>query len=325
MFGALSQAVQTIPKHRDLYLSRARYRGGRWNRPEPGWSDGSGIENMADAMDSTVDEEIDSSRAGTTTWDGGATAAADGGVGGSFDEAAASIATRPDLIVGTRRFKLASLVASEGYNIGWSARASLAFGVPGGGASRVDILATLADRDLSPGRRGRVNLRVEAEGNEFLHNQTIRTWPCMVSRMVPIDSGDDTSAICRIELVDPIGYLASREIWGAFRDVSAAELIGGAIALAAGLEEGPTTEVATACLPRIIVRSSHRDALDVIPYAIATGEKLGDWVGPGARRAGIESRAVRGGRRRHAGLVPHRCPCPPRELRDARRARRGSS
>ena len=229
---------------------------------------------MADAQDSTVDEEIGSPHSGTGTGDG----TGGGGDGGSSDEEIATIATRPDLIVGTRRFKLASLVASEGYNIGWCAHASFAFGVPGGGASRIDILATLADRGLSPGRRGKVNLRVEAEGNEVLHNQTIRTWPCMVSQMVPLDSEDDTRAICRIQLVDPLGYLASREIWGAFRDVSAAELVGGAIALAAGADEGPTTEVATAWLPKIRVRGRHRDALDVIPYAIAAGETLGEWL-----------------------------------------------
>ena len=229
---------------------------------------------MADAQDSTVDEEIGSPHSGTGTGDG----TGGGGDGGSSDEEIATIATRPDLIVGTRRFKLASLVASEGYNIGWCAHAIFAFGVPSGGASRIDILATLAERGLSPGRRGRVNLRVEAEGNELLHNQTIRTWPCMVSQMVPLDSEDDTRAICRIQLVDPLGYLASREIWGAYRDVSAAELVGGAIALAAGADEGPTTEVATAWLPKIRVRARHRDALDVIPYAIASGETLGEWL-----------------------------------------------
>ena len=227
---------------------------------------------MAETRDSTVDEEIGSSQAGTGDGTGG------GSDGGSSDEQTTTIATRPDLIVGTRRFKLASLVASEGYNIGWCAHAIFAFGVPGGGASRIDILATLADRGLNAGRRGKVNLRVEAEGNEFLHNQTIRTWPCMVSQMVPLDSEDDTRAICRIQLVDPLGYLASREIWGAYRDVSAAELVGGAIALAAGADEGPTTEVATAWLPKIRVRARHRDALDVIPYAIAYGETLGEWL-----------------------------------------------
>ena len=235
---------------------------------------------MADAQDSTVDEEIGSSHTGTGNGDG----TGGGGDGGTSDEVIGTIATRPDLIVGTRRFKLASLVASEGYNIGWCAHAIFAFGVPGGGASRIDILATLAERGLSPGRRGRVNLRVEAEGNELLHNQTIRTWPCMVSQMVPLDSEDDTRAICRIQLVDPLGYLASREIWGAYRDVSAAELVGGAIALAAGADEGPTTEVVTPWLPKIRVRGRHRDALDVIPYAIASGETLGEWL---ARVLGI--------------------------------------
>ena len=179
---------------------------------------------MADAQDSTVDEEIGSSHTRTGNGDG----TGGGGDGGTSDEVIGTIATRPDLIVGTRRFMLASLVASEGYNIGWCAHAIFAFGVPAGVASRIDILATLAERGLSPGRRGKVNLRVEAEGNELLHNQTIRTWPCMVSQMVPLDSEDDTRAICRIQLVDPLGYLASREIWGAYRDVSAAELVGGA-------------------------------------------------------------------------------------------------
>ena len=235
---------------------------------------------MADAQGSTVDEEIGSSHTGTGNGDeaGTGTGTVDGGDGGSSAGETTTLATRPDLIVGTRRFKLASLVASEGYNIGWCAHAIFAFGVPGGGASRIDILATLAERGLSAGRRGKVNLRVEAEGNEFLHNQTIRTWPCMVNQMVPLDSEDDTRAICRIQLVDPLGYLASREIWGAYRDVSASEVVGGAIALAAGVDEGPTTEVATAYLPTIRVRARHRDALDVIAYAIAAGETLGEWL-----------------------------------------------
>ena len=229
---------------------------------------------MASATDGMVDEEIGSGHNAPGNGDG----AAEGGDGRSADGEVAGIATRPDLVVGTRRFKLASLVASEGYNIGWCARAVFAFGAPGGGASRIDILATLAGRGLAPGRRAKVNLRVEAEGNEVLHNQTIRTWPCMVSQMVPLDSEDDTRALCRIQLVDPLGYLASRQIWGAYRDVGAAELVGSAIALAAGADEGPTTEVAMAYLPAIRVRGRHRDALDVIPYAIASGETLGEWL-----------------------------------------------
>ena len=44
------------------------------------------------------------------------------------------------------------------------------------------------------------------------------------------------------------------------------------------MDAGPTTEVATAWLPKIRVRARHRDALDVIPYAIAAGETLGDWL-----------------------------------------------
>ena len=228
---------------------------------------------MAEATDSAVDEEIGSTGTGSGSGDG------TGGEGGeSYGNETATIAMRPDLIVGTRRFKLASLVAAEGYNVGWSAHAIFAFGVPGGGASRIDVLATLADRGLSPGRRGKVGLRVEAEGNEFLHNQTVRTWPCMVSQMVPLESEDDTRASCRIQLVDPLGYLAHREIWGAYRDVSACEIVGGAIALAAGAGEGPATEVATAWLPRIRVKGRYRDALDVIPYAVATGETLGEWL-----------------------------------------------
>ena len=231
---------------------------------------------MANAQDRPVDEKAGSSNEGGTSGDDDESAG--DGDGGSSDSTTADIAMRPDLIVGTRRFKLSSLVASEGYNIGWCADAIFAFGVPGGGASRIDILATLADRGLNPGRRAKVNLRVEAEDNATLHNQTVRTWPCMVSQMVPIDSEDDTRASCRIQLVDPLGYLAGREIWGAYRDASAAELVGGAIALAAGLDDGPTTEVATAWLPRITVRGRHRDALDVIPYAIASGETLGEWL-----------------------------------------------
>ena len=233
---------------------------------------------MAEASNRTADEEIEGFPAGTGSGTG--TGSGDGGENDAppSEEGTTTIAMRPDLIVGTRRFRLASLVASEGYNIGWCAHAIFAFGVPGGGASRIDILATLADRDLSPGRRAKVNLRIEAEGNESLHDQTIRSWPCMVSRMVPQDSEDDTRALCRIELVDPIGYLASREIWGAYRDVGASELVGGAIALAAGADEGPTTEVAMAYLPTIRVRGLHRDALDVIPYAVASGETLGEWL-----------------------------------------------
>ena len=235
---------------------------------------------MAEARDSTVDEVIESSYTGA----GNAGGTGAGSDGGPSREQGTTIAMRPDLVVGTLRFRLASLVASEGYNIGWSAHAIFAFGVPDGGASRIDILATLSERGLSPGRRAKVNLRVEAEGNELLHDKTIRTWPCMVSQMVPLDSGDDTRALCRIQLVDPLGYLAGREIWGAFRDVGAAELVGGAIALAAGVDEGPATEVAVAWLPGIRVRGHHRDALDVIPYAVACGETLGEWL---ARVLGI--------------------------------------
>ena len=110
----------------------------------------------------------------------------------------------------------------------------------------------------------------------------VRAWPCVVTGIEPFKAhGADAlrTASCVVQLADPVSYLASRPIWGAYRGCSPGAMIGGALSMAAGGDGKPTVAPALPGLPIVDIAELVRDELKVLPYSIAAGQSLGRWMG----------------------------------------------
>ena len=169
--------------------------------------------------------------------------------------------------------RLAEFVIGEGYSTGWSGTGVVvAKGetpmTPGTMISAVMASGVLAGTA--------VDLALDVSGGP-LDGTNVRTWPCVVNGLRPF-AIDEFSAGCDVHLVDPVSYLAEQPVWGAYRRVSAAEAVGGALSLATGGDGKPTTTPVLSGLPPVQVVAEYRGALDEVPYAIAAGQRLGDWL-----------------------------------------------
>ena len=170
--------------------------------------------------------------------------------------------------------RLAEFDIGEGYSTGWNgtgvvvARNGTAL-TPGtmiGAVMASGVLAGTA-----------VDLVLDVGGGP-LDGTNVRTWPCVVAGLRPFEI-DEFSAGCDVHLVDPVSYLAEQPVWGAYRRVSAAEGSGWGAVAGHGVATGkPTTTPVLSGLPPVQVVAEYRGALDEIPYAIAAGQRLGDWL-----------------------------------------------
>ena len=175
-----------------------------------------------------------------------------------------------DASVGAAAFAL-----QEGYNTGWGGTAAI---VASGNDETPMTSGTMLSAVMASGvRAGRaVSLQLVIHGGA-LNGTAARTWPCVVEGLRPYRV-DDRSAACYVALLDPVSFLAEQPIWGAYRSVSAGEVVGGALSLAAGGDGKPTLSPILPGMPQISIRASYRDSLATIPHAIAAGQTLGDWL-----------------------------------------------
>ena len=121
-----------------------------------------------------------------------------------------------------------------------------------------------------------------ADGDDELRGWIVRAWPCVVASIEPFKSHHTDAlrvAHCVVQLRDPVSYLASRPIWGAYRGCSPAAMIGGALSMAAGGDGKPTLAPVLPGLPILDIAESVRDDIKVLPYSIASGQPLGRWLG----------------------------------------------
>ena len=88
----------------------------------------------------------------------------------------------------------------------------------------------------------------------------VRVWPCVVDRLQPYEL-DATAAACDVHLLDPVSFLAEQPIWGAYRSVSAGEIVGGVLSLAAGGDGKPTLSPLLPGLPAVRIAAGYRDGL----------------------------------------------------------------
>ena len=162
----------------------------------------------------------------------------------------------------------------EGYSTGWSGTAVV---VGSGGDQPLNpgsMMSAVMASGVLAGTAVALNLM--AHGGP-IDGTNVRTFPSVVSGLSPYPI-DEFSAACNVHLVDPIGFLAEQPIWGAYSNVSAAEAVGGALSLAVGGDGKPTLDPILPGLPAVRVVGHYRDALNNIPYVIAAGQPLGDWL-----------------------------------------------
>ncbi len=174
---------------------------------------------------------------------------------------------------------------------GWLARASLILAHGGQDVRPPNVVQAFNDATLGgllPGRA--VALRLVPRDQPGEVDEPRRSWPSMISKVesrLERDDGNSTwYTVCDIHLCDPLNYLARRRIWGAYRNCSPGEMLGGALSLAAGGTGVPTLAPVLPDMPRIRIDQSMHESLQV-PYALAFGETLEHWLREVFGRLGI--------------------------------------
>ena len=162
----------------------------------------------------------------------------------------------------------------ESYSTGWSANALITASSEEARLTGEQMLGVVTAHGVQAGFP--VVMEIVFDGGPY-NGIVLRGWPAIIVHVLPERTGEHTAA-CSVKLVDPVSYLASRTVWGVYRGASPAEIVGGAISLAAGGDGKPTTEVRISGLPRIDIQAGYRTAIRIVPYAIASGETLGEWL-----------------------------------------------
>ena len=174
---------------------------------------------------------------------------------------------------------VALLALREEYSAGWEGRAVLALSAdtPLGIG---EILGAVLERGVVPGCTVIVRLALaDEEAPEEDPGEVVRTWPCVIVRVDPEPPPADASrAECVVELEDPVRHLFPVPIRAVFAARSIGEMTGGALALAGGMDATPSLAPLLPSAGPVSVVEDTRESLSSIPYAIACGETLGEWL-----------------------------------------------
>ncbi len=172
---------------------------------------------------------------------------------------------------------LSSFQLIEQYSAGWQGRGVLS-ATSEDPLSVANMMGRAIVSGIVPGQAAvlRLVLRGVSEGDEDV---AVRSWPVVVGDVEPFEAPKPTVGLCSVELLDPITFLGDRDIWGSYRGCSAAEMIGGVLSMAAGGDGKPTMELAMPDLPPVKIAGNYRDALKLLPYSIAVGQTLKEWLG----------------------------------------------
>ncbi len=138
------------------------------------------------------------------------------------------------------------------------------------------------DSGLVPGKSVEIRLAIETAGTEKAR-ALLRIWPSVITSV----NADVGTGNCDVFFCDPLTYWARSQIWGAYRNCSPGEMLGGAMSLAAGGDGRPTLTPALPGMPVVRISQYLRAALERVPYAIAAGQALVPWTGDVLGRLGV--------------------------------------
>ena len=134
-------------------------------------------------------------------------------------------------------------------------------------------LHAVIDHGISPGESAVVRLNLNGSA------RAVRTWPCVVTSIATRDArrGEDDPAVI-ITLADPFTACGNRNLWLAFSDVDLAEVIGAALSATGGGDGMPSRNPVIPGLGPIEIRTDVRETIRDLPYVIAAGETLREWM-----------------------------------------------
>ena len=174
---------------------------------------------------------------------------------------------------------VAGLALREELSAGWEGRAVLALSAdtPLGIG---EILGAVLARGVVPGCAVIVRLALaDEEAPEGDPGRVVRTWPCVIVRVEPEPPPPDASrAECVVELKDPIRHLFPVPVRAVFAGRSIGEMTGGALAVAGGMDAAPSLAPLLPATGPVTIVEDTRESLSSIPYSIACGESLGEWL-----------------------------------------------
>ena len=187
----------------------------------------------------------------------------------------------------------------ESYSAGWAGKATLATSASAG-LSELEVLSLAINSGIGAGAPVAFILTLAGGApatagggtpapddsepvlttiNSLESGTILRVWPSIVNSATPSPvGGTNTGVSVDVAFSDPISYLGPRPVWGAYRNSSLAEIVGGAISLAAGGDGQPTLTPVTPGLPTMTIIDELRASLSNMPYVVATGDPLAGWL-----------------------------------------------
>lgn len=138
------------------------------------------------------------------------------------------------------------------------------------------------DSGLVPGKSVAIRLAIETGGRKTTR-ALLRTWPSVITSV----NADVDTGICDVFFCDPLTFRERHPIWGAYRNCSPGEMLGGAMSLAAGGDGRPTLTPVLPGMPLVRISQYLRAALERVPCAIAAGQALVPWLGGVLGRLGV--------------------------------------
>ena len=106
-----------------------------------------------------------------------------------------------------------------------------------------------------------------------------RTWTSVITAATAKapDSGQ-RHAMCALLIADPLTALRNRRVYFGWGDCSLEALVGGAMSCAANGTGTPCSEPVLSGMPPMRIYPEVRSAVRRVPYAVARGETLGEWL-----------------------------------------------
>ena len=169
------------------------------------------------------------------------------------------------------KFPIRELEFSESYNTGWGGTVTL-FAPAASNPTPGAFMQGLVSKGFAPGRIAILDLY----RRETLGRALVRRWPCRINSIKPFEI--EGHVVCKIGLVDPISAFAHRPVWSAYRATSAADVVGGVLSAAAGGDGIPSSTPVLRTGPSVKILSGYRESLEQLPYVLAVGSPLGQWL-----------------------------------------------
>ena len=106
-----------------------------------------------------------------------------------------------------------------------------------------------------------------------------RTWTSVITAATAkAPDSSERYAMCALLIADPLTALRNRRVWFGWGECALDALVGGAMSCAGNGAGTPGREPVLRGMPPIRIYSEVRGTVHRVPYAIARGETLGEWL-----------------------------------------------